>query len=416
MNKQKYKITAIILIVAFILILILSNVSAIGIAPGKKVIQFEPNLEQDIGFSIINNEHKHLRVLLFARGELKQSITLPKTIVELTPEQEEVRLSYKVNLPDKIEVPGTYKAEIVAMEISEGKGEGIFVEARAAVISTLNVDVPVPGKYAEAVVDITSDSPDEPRTFLIKVFNRGKLDIVRAKATVEIFGSTNEKLATLNTQEKPITSGERIELAASWNDKNINPGPYFAIITVVYDGETQKIEKRFEIGSLIIDVDKIEVKNFRLGGVAKFDITIENKWNQLINDVFAQMQIRDEDGEVIADIKSSSENLDPLSKAVLNTFWDTEGIREGTYDTKVILHYQDKQTEKQYKSFVTLENIIVAPLGITGQAVMEGGVGKGSILVIIVFILIIINIGWLIYFKKRAKQGAKRDMLEKRNL
>lgn len=408
MNKTKYKITVIFLLAIAILLFLSTNVLAIGIAPGTKTIHFEPELEQDIGFSIINNEHKHLKVILFVRGELNQSVILPKSIVELSPEQESVRLGYKVKLPKKIKEPGTHIAEIVAMEIPGQEQGQTVVGASAAVISKLKVEVPVPGKYAEAKVDISEGSFDKPTMFVVKLFNKGKQDIVRAKSTVEVFGPTNEKLATLETQERSAKSGQRTELVTSWLDENINPGPYFATITVFYDGKTIKLQQNFEIGSLLMDIEKIEVKNFRLGGVAKFDITVENKWNKLIEDVFVQMQINDEQGDFITESKSSSENIEALSKTVLNTFWDTEGVKEGTYDTKVILHYQDKQTERQYKSFVSLEKIRVVPIGITGEAVLEGGVGRSSILVILIVLLIIINIGWLIYFKKRGKSKSSK--------
>jgi len=406
MNKIKYKINVMILLIIFTLIFISSNVLAIGIAPGSKTIQFQPNLEQEIGFSIINNEHKHLKVFLFVRGELKQNIILPKEAVELTPEQESVRLSYKVKLPEKIGKPGIHAAEIIALEVPEEAEGEVVVGATAAVISILNVEVPFPGKYAEATVDILGNSLDEPTTFITKVFNRGEQDIVSAKATIEIFGPTNNKITTLTTQEKSIKVRQKTELVTSWVAEDISPGPHFAVITLNYDGKEQKIAKTFDIGSLQVGIEKIEVKNFKMGDVAKFDITVENKWNQKIIDVFTQILINDEEGNLMADIKSSSENLEPLDKTELNAFWDTEGVEEGTYDTKATLYYEDQETEFLFESHIASDSLTVTPIGITGLVVADtGGVRRGSILSILVVILAIINIVWLIHFKKRNKKS-----------
>ena len=54
----------------------ISQVLALGITPGRTTLNYEPGLEANVAFSVLNNEHKNMQVLFMVQGELNDSITL----------------------------------------------------------------------------------------------------------------------------------------------------------------------------------------------------------------------------------------------------------------------------------------------------------------------------------------------------
>ena len=100
--------------------------------------------------------------------------------------------------------------------------------------------------------------------FVIPIVSKGNLDIARAKAVVDIFTPLNEKVASLTTQEIPVLSGERRELAAKWDTSGVSSGRYRAIATILYDESTLTIEKEFSVGADSLELKNVEVNDFSL--------------------------------------------------------------------------------------------------------------------------------------------------------
>jgi methionine-rich copper-binding protein CopC len=279
------------------------------------------------------------------------------------------------------------------------------VLATTAVVHQLRVRVPYPGKYADLDLVVNEAEPNESVNFFVKVFNLGTENIYKAFATVDILGATNEKIATVESETIAVDSKKTGEMTIPWKAE-VNPGMYHAVVTVNYDGEVRKIEKNFAVGAMRIELLDVKVRNFVLGGIAKFEINMENKWNQKIEGVFADMLMSNQKGDQIASFKSSAIDVEPLQRATLYAYWDTEGVEKGAYDTKLVLHYGDKTSEKLLKTNVNLESIETEIVGITAKVITAKGgtVGPGAdILVPLVLVLVFINVGWFFYFRRKKK-------------
>ncbi|MBI2671249.1 hypothetical protein HYX18_04715 [Candidatus Woesearchaeota archaeon] len=401
MNKT-YKLTINIMIFLAVITLISSYINAIGITPGRKTINFEPNYRTTVQFSIINNEKKDMGALIYVEGELNNSVTLHDSIVEFRADEESKSFSYDVKLPNEIKEPGIHEARIVVREIPLAKGT--TVGATPAVISQLYVIVPYPGKYAKAKLSVVDTEGNKPVKFFIVIDNLGEQDVVNAKAIIDVYGLNNEKITTINTNSRSIKSKDKGDLYGVWDSKNINPGKYYAKATITYDDEVTETDLVFGIGQLIIDILGIEVNNFKLGGIAKFDIHIENKWSEDLKNVYAEISLEDQKGNEIVRFKSSSEEVKKNSKTKLIAFWDSAGFKEGTYNGKVIVYYNDKSTEKQLRAVVTLNSIKTEFVGITAEAVaVKSAFNNQGLLMFLVVALIIVNIAWFVYFKRKVK-------------
>ncbi|MBW2984591.1 hypothetical protein KY361_05720 [Candidatus Woesearchaeota archaeon] len=383
------------------LLLLVPTVLSVGITPGRTTIDFVPNDHREFSFRVINNEYKDINVLLLIEGELKDSITLEEKVVKFTSQEYSKSFAFEVDLPEDIGEPGIHEARIIAVALPEGEEGLTSVQAAAAVATQLRVKVPYPGKYLEARLEVVSQ--DDKTLFFVAASNLGTETINRAKATIEVFDPDNQKVATIETTERSIESKQRVDLVGS--TQALKPGAYRAVMHLTYDEYSLTQEKRFEIEGILLDVLEVFVKDFKLGEIAKFNILVESKWNELIKNAYAQLIMKNNEGDIIADTKSASFDISPSERKTVFAYWDTEDVEEGAYDGKVILHYEDRTTEKTLRTYVNLEGIDIEIIGVTAAAVKlrPRAIDTQTILTLLVIILILINIGWFVYFKRRQR-------------
>jgi hypothetical protein len=390
-------------IILFMMVLVLiSCISAIGITPGRTTINFEPGLHKEVSFSIINSEEKDMSVVFAVKGDLSESVTLTQTYAEFSSSEKSKSFTYIIDLPQKIENPGKYSIEITALEMPKDiKEKGTFVGATISVVTQLHINVPYPNKYLEAEINVVESEGKE--IFFIPITNRGKVDIVDAKAVVDIYTSLNEKVVTVESNTVPVSSLERKELTAEW-EANVAPGKYLAVATIVYDNEVVKVEKEFNVGKKFLEILEINIRDFELGGIAKFDAFVENKWASKLENVYLNVIVYNDEGEIMADFKSPTYEMGAMEKSEMVAYWDTAGVHKGTYDGKIILKYGDESTERNIQMKITENSIEV--VGLTGHVIVkkQGEFNLNKILLILVIFLIVVNIVWFVIVKRLLKK------------
>ncbi len=414
-NKQTnsyLRIVGLILLVGFIFIFILlmKNVSALGITPGRSTLNFEPHLERQVPFSVLNNEHKKMQIIFLIQGELNKSISISdregedkdknkkSNIIEFLPSEESKSFTYNVKLPEKLE-PGLHTADVVALEIPDISSEGTYVGATVAVVTQLYVFVPFPGKYVEADLNVLDAESNTTATFILPVISRGQLGIKEVRAVIDIYTALNEKIATLDTDYAPLEPGARTELTAKW-PVNVPPGNYLAKATVFYDGESKETEKQFAVGISYLSLESILVNDFTLGQIAKLQILVENKWNEQLKNVFANLLVYNKNDQVMADVKSASEDIPALSRKELIAYWDTAGVQEGEYDGKLVVKYNEKSAEKNLLLKISAGSLDISGVGYAIRGNKGAGVSLTTILLVLVIILLIVNLAWFVFFRR----------------
>jgi len=392
MNKK-------IILLVLALVLLVGKVTALGVSPGKIILDFDPGMETTLNLMIINNEEKALSVSLNAEGELAEYITFSETELYIKPFEGSKAVSYSLKLPNDIGKSGLHTTNIVIRESKSVTGSGVNVGAALAVISILGINVPYQGKYAEASMFAIESSQGEETILVVEVTNLGKEDINTALASIDIFEG-EKKITTVTTDEKSINAGNRRELIAKWPTEK--PGSYTAKAKVNYDGKMAETETEFAVGGFFIKLIDISVKNFKLGGIAKFNSLLENIANKESEDVYTEMALNDETGKSIMDVESNRENMQPQERKEFNSYWDTENVEKGEYAGKVTIHADGKVWENPMSMDVQDDKIITR-IGPTGMAIAESDTGfkSTSIIMVLLVVLIAINIGWFVYFRKR---------------
>ncbi|HLG24321.1 MAG TPA: hypothetical protein VI564_05325 [Candidatus Nanoarchaeia archaeon] len=404
-KKQGVRIFICIALLAILSVMQVRQAYAFGVTPGKKTVDFEPGLRRQFTLTLVNPDRSPLRATIMAEGELAKYIELGGNQIEFKAGESEKSFTYELFLPQNFEKPGSHKAEIIIRELpSAAESEEIVISSLVAIVSEVEVRVPYPGKYAEAELDIVSGGQNEPVKFYLRTLNLGEQDIEKAKAFVNVYDPQNNLIAIIKTDEKPIAKFERKELSAVWNT-NASLGTYRATAVLDYDGVIKNIEKSFSIGDFFISLMDVSVKNFKLGGVAKFNVLAENLANDKVNSVSSEIVIFGEE-KTMAKLQSNIVDFEPKTKNEMAVFWDTEKVIEGTYDGKITVKYGEKTSEKRAVLKVGKDKIETEIIGITGHAVdlqqasEVSSLDRMDLLIWGVVILILSNVALIIYFVK----------------
>ncbi|MEK6967819.1 MAG: hypothetical protein AABX51_04265 [Nanoarchaeota archaeon] len=401
-----------VIIIAAMLLMLAGSAYALEITPTRKIFDFEPGKAIEGSFTVIKGENQGMKLAISARGELADYIKLKDFVVDLSEKESEKEFSYTIQLPSSFDKPGTHEGEIVVVGVPQQNVDlGTYVGTSITLATKIRVMVPYPGLYAEGRLDVTEANVNESVTFILPVSNLGSIDINSAQGIIDIQSPTYDNIATVQTPKKPVKAKSSEELITSWQ-ANVGPGVYQADATVTYDEKTFDIKKTFSVGNLLIELLSLNVKDFKLGGIAKIILTVKNKWNSNIENVYASITVYNDKGTIVSESKSAPIDMKGQSTDTLNVYWDTQGLPSGTYSANIAVVYADKRTEKTYKLNVMPDRIESELF--SGKAIEEKAgsttastASMISIIFLVVGILVAINIGLFIYLRRTIGQLKK---------
>ncbi|MBS3080116.1 hypothetical protein J4221_01475 [Candidatus Pacearchaeota archaeon] len=366
---------------------------------------FYPGFEKEIEFSLFNPEHKNMKVVLTIQGTLNESVSLflEENIISFLPSEIEKKFKYKIKIDKELE-PGKHEVEIVALEIPVTTDD--YVPSTSKVVSKTIIYVPYPGKFVEAELEVLNAEKNGTAEFIVSVTNRGKEIIENAYAEIHILSLLEKEIDNIQTDSGKIAPGETVDLKGIW-DITVSPGDYIAKITINYDSNTEDFEKQFAIGAKNLSIEGILVNNFQLGEIAKLQILVDNKWNQKLEEVYANLIIYNKEGQVLADIKSVGEEINALSKKELIAYWDTVGVEPGDYSGNLKVYYGDRISEKGLMLRVSEYSLEIFGVGYAIRP-RGGNYNMTLFLLVIVIVLLIINLSWLVFFRRSFMKNKRK--------
>jgi len=382
-------------------VFMISSVCALGVTPARTTVDFAPSLNTQVSFEVLNSEGKDMNLVLAVQGELAEYINLPTTSAFISANEGSKTFTYNVNLPERLD-PGNHMGEIVVLELpGGGETSEAYVRATLAVITQLQVYVQYPGKYANSKMTIINADGNGDVTFIFPVVSAGEFDLTSVKANVDIYNKLNEKVASFNTQEISVPSGEKKEIVHKWG-ADVPIGEYRAVASLIYDEGTLNFEGTFSVGSQELELQDIIVEDFSLGDIAKLEMLVENKWSEPISGVYIETKIMNGRGEIVSDFKSASYDVEALAKQVFVSYWDTAGVLVGDYETEVSIKYGDKSSTQSLEFQVEKNDLTIVGLGYVISAEKGGGMDTLIIvLIIVIVVLVLINIIWFFLLRRR---------------
>ncbi|MBW2984585.1 hypothetical protein KY361_05690 [Candidatus Woesearchaeota archaeon] len=388
-------------IITLFLLSVIPAVSAIGLAARSMWVKMDyvPNLEFTQTYQIITTSDYTQDYTLYVTGGLGQYITIePDQFKDIVPGSDPY-FTVSLKLPeglDKEVSPGIHQIRIGVKETvssSGGKGIGLLTSSEAII----DVRFLYPGKYLTAKLNVKDVEVNKPANFKINVYNGGKEDINSVRAKIEVYDSNGNKVAMAYTEEKSLKSNAEDTLHAQLSTEGLKSGEYKAVATVYYDMKELKTnEAKFKIGSLeiwIIDY----TKEVPAGKINPFDIEIESRWNNQIQNVYAIVTIGRRT------FQTPSTNIAPWEKKTITGYFDATNMGVGEYDAEIILYFGDNTAKELGKVTITKpEEVMLMPV-ITPTT---------TLLVIIIILLVIADIIYLVYSKKHKTYKEELEMLK----
>jgi len=157
-----------------------------------------------------------------------------------------------------------------------------------------------------------------------------------------------------------------------------------------------------------LKIKSVEVNDFSLGGIAKFEFLVENTWNEVIKSAYVQMEVLNKDSVPIADFKSATYDINQFESKVLVAFWDTEGIKKGYYDSRAFLRFGEQSLQHDFKLDVSDNEITVIGVGYVISKSSKGSSNNLTVILItVIAVLVIINLIWFLVLRKRLKPSGR---------
>jgi len=386
------------------------TVTALEVSPAKYTLKYEPGMESEQVLRISNEAEIEKTVVVTFEGELSDYFEGPKGIITLGP-GEEKQIMFKVKMPSEIKNPGEHETKIIVAEISGGLSEDkkVVMSALTTVISKVFISVPYPDAYLEAKLYISQAKVNETVDFTIPVFNLGSKD-VDGQIEIRITDPTGKEVGVVKGDAFHLDTKKDAKFQLNWKAE-VDPGIYKATLNIKYNDREFRLEQEFAVGIMLVDVTKIEVLDYKLGQIAKFNIYLMNKWNKDLTNMIAEMQIADSNGKLVGQYTTPQFSLEPAKLTRIESYWDTKDIAPGNYELTLFLHYLDKVFQDNFAIQVREDSIITGFEG-AGNVVAVGSSpdNKAAIYVLIGLILVVSNvILWVLYKKNKRARSFEQD-------
>lgn len=370
----------------FFLLLSLTDVAAIGLSPSTIDIDFEPNLHHTFTINLLNSAQKPLNATLQLSGDLAPYFTVEEGFFVLAPKSTKT-YTIAMKLPAALQRPGRHVVGVHAVQaplhIPDAETKGIG--ATISVSGEIGIRVPYPGRYAEIELDIQDVNEGEISVATIHTTNYGLEDIRQATATLEIRDAADILLDTLISSTITVPSRQSDTFTIPLDSRKYGPGIFSVTAFSDYDAQrTESVTKPFRIGTLFANITNYTHELFSKK-INVFEIHIENRWNNKLEQVYADIKLMKEDAQVGGILKTPSVDLPPWGRATVSSFIDATTLKPGLYSAIITLYYHGKTTT------------VTVPVTVKRQFTLSA---TAVLIVLIVLLLLLDIVIWILHRRK----------------
>ncbi len=358
------------MLLLFFIIFLSDLALGLGISPAIVDINFAPGAEYEIDY-LVYSEDPQQEIEAFLGGELLEYASLSeKKLIGGG------NFKVKIKFPDSIEKPGTHR---IGVGVKELPSEEEFIGTVVQIHGVIRVNVPYPGRYAEIDLKVPDGNIDENIPVEVYVANKGK-ESINVNVNVRFF-SEKQQVYTMQFTPVSLEPTQDRYFRKFLNTNGFRAGDYVAEAVVNY-GDEIRTNKTFRIGSLFVNITNFTDK-LPQGGIKKFFIDVESRWNGNLNNVYADVNISNSTKTI--GFRTPSVDLEAWGRKTLVGFLDTNSL-EGDYKTEILLYYAGEKS-----------------LAYGKLNVYKYGLNFVFILALIIAIVIIIIIVIFILFRKKIK-------------
>jgi hypothetical protein len=318
------------------LVILISNVSAIGVRPAKQDIDFESGLDTSISFTVRNTEDEPMSVTVNVEDDAVNYLFPNEQTLYLEPMQYQA-IDFQIKLPQTME-PGINKLFFKVKE-NPAESAGTFVVAEA-VRSFIAVKVPYPGEYLQATISAKNVKIGEMVPIEIKIVNDGTENAEVSSGALNILGNSVTDIIPVSFDN--IVSKGSVSKTIDWDTTDKTVGEYTAVVNIDFEGGSTSAETHFRVGDILINILDVASEEVSQGRRARIDIIAESKWNEQIKDVYAEITLYDQT------VKTKTEIMPEWNTETFTGYLETEDIEIGEHSGTVVLYYLDKTATSDF--------------------------------------------------------------------
>ena len=386
------------LVILALVLLSINSVLAFGIAPSSTHLVLDE--DKEFAINIINRNKEEMTLQVIVEGPMKDYIEIDKETIQFFFGQERERINVKVNAGG-VEDRGLKETRISFAKIEEGRGD---VSARVQLSFVLRTIKPYEGSFVNVEVLTPNFERGKRNNFVLKAENQGNQNALNVIPVIDIVTRHNENIETIRGDPVRINAGESHEFILPYTP-DIPNGEYFAVGSVVYSGAKDEDTKTFKVGEPRIAIDSISTSDFRIGGIANFNLVLKSEWGREISGVFAEVEFFESE-RLVERTRTFTTDVVAYDRTILPIYWDTTGMTAGVYRMKIELNYLNQKQEQTYTIELDRDDLRVVGVGlVTGRETLEDF--DYTRILMLVLLLVVGTNGFLIYHlvikKKREK-------------
>ena len=348
-----------------VLILGLQLVLALGIRPAKTTLIFEEGRDHQETFWVVNNEGREFSVRIAVGGEMAQYVTLHTKELTFRSDDGALPVEFEVHLPEEVP-PGISLATIIVEEDLPSSLPDT-ISSKIVLKHDLLVQGAYPDKYIVAKLNF-HESANQIR-IVSEVENLGKKDIGTLQTTFYV-NDKQQQVRTLETETVPLKTKENKLLAATITRSAFDLGEYQVSAVTRYDDQIVEIVKKLIVGQPDVEITYFD-KYFTAYKVNPYSMDLLNKWNQQLENVFVNVEVKKE-GKKIDEFRTKSVDLEAEMTKRIEDYFDARDKGPGTYTFDMMVNFwkvvSDAQKTFHFESELLAEGKVPSPAALAGAA------------------------------------------------
>jgi len=355
---------------------------AIGAAPARVSINYEPNKEITIPYTVRSNTDRDILVNVSLLGDLSKYVKISTNNMPLKPGE---TTTFDLTLKFPV-LTGYVGPNNIRVSIAENAPVGGGFASRTVVIPKITVNFPYPGKYLDvSKFSVGNTNQGSPATVDLELTSRGT-EFTDYTAIVDILDENNATIYTKNIASGSIKPQDSISKTNTLEVEKIKPGEYTAVLRVFYADQEKNLTSKFRIGTESLNLESYAPKNASFDSVIPLKFEIKNNWNGNFQNVYGEINIAN------ATATTSTKSIGPFGDISLEQFIDLRGLQSGKYNGTITLHF-----DKNVKEFpITID--ILKP---------ESDHSLVMIIIVILLLVVLLGLSVVLYVRKRKNHNSK---------
>ncbi len=321
-----------------LLVLFSSYAYGIGVSPAKVTAPFKPGKEGGFVLEVFNiGASGETTARVYYEGALAKYVTTPNQTITIPPNVK-LPLEVKYNIPPDVEIAGPQGFKVL---IEEGapKSGGMFA-VTTGVIVVVQINIPYPGQYPEMRVSVPDVREGEDASITVSITNKGNQTISNARLELSVEDNDGKEVFSASESGITIASQKTTSVSKKVPSRNFKPGKYTAKAEFFYSGKTRKAEAVFHIGTRSINILDY-TREIEQGKINKFEVKVENAWNEPIKGVYAVISVGDQSS------KTPTLDLGSFSEGTLTGFIDAGNMGLGTRKGNIAVFAGDEKFDEK---------------------------------------------------------------------